>query len=403
MPPAGYLHAGLEPETIAVRGLPCLPGFDPSGALKAPPDEEETVIHYARRLAAVLVGAAAAALTLTALAGATHLEGFGHANPVGAGTTSTSCTIASQCLSVTNTAAVDFSAAVRAVGGASGFSIGVDSTVTGNGIAIRGLTPAATDGWGVEGIGGDSGLGVFGHTPTGSAVSYGVEGDSGSNADLGAGVFGFNNGSSAVSAGVYGNAPTGTGLVGIGGSIGVLGYSPSGLAGLFIGNVHVQGTLSKSAGAFRIDHPLDPANKYLQHSFVESPDMKNVYDGVVTTDARGFATVTLPHYFQALNRSFRYQLTSLSGLQNVAVAKEIANNRFVVQSAKPHSKVSWQVTGIRQDPYANAHRIQPELAKPAAERGRYLSPELYGKPTSLGLREAQVLARAKPAATRTNR
>ena len=77
--------------------------------------------------------------------------------------------------------------------------------------------------------------------------------------------------------------------------------------------------------------------------------MKNVYDGVVRTNARGFGTVTLPRYFQALNRSFRYQLTSLSGLQNVAVAKELANNRFVVQSAKPHARVSWQVTGIRKD------------------------------------------------------
>jgi hypothetical protein len=380
-----------------VRGLAVPAGIRPHRRVHAPRDEEEIVIHFARRLAAVLVGAGAAALTLTALAGATHLQGFGHDNVVAAdGFTSTSCNVSSQCLSVTNTAAVDFSAGVRAVGGASAFSIGVDSTVTGNGIAIKGATQVANDGWGVEGIGGESGLGVFGHTPPSDNLSYGVEGDTGSNAALGAGVFGFNNGASAVSAGVYGNANTGTGLLGIGGTIGVLGFTanPSGLAGLFIGNVHVQGTLSKSAGSFRIDHPLDPANKYLQHSFVESPDMKNVYDGVVTTNARGFATVTLPRYFEALNRSFRYQLTSLSGLQNVAVAKEIANNRFVVQSEKPGSRVSWQVTGIRKDRYANAHRIQPELAKPAAERGRYLSPELYGKPAALGLPERQVLARA---------
>jgi hypothetical protein len=56
----------------------------------------------------------------------------------------------------------------------------------------------------------------------------------------------------------------------------------------------VQGTLSKSAGAFRIDHPLEPETKYLQHSFVESPDMKNVYDGVVRTDRHGLATVRPP-------------------------------------------------------------------------------------------------------------
>jgi hypothetical protein len=40
------------------------------------------------------------------------------------------------------------------------------------------------------------------------------------------------------------------------------------------------------------------------------------------------------------------------------------------------------VTGIRQDAYANAHRIQPVVTKPADERGLYLYPELYGKPRS---------------------
>ena len=54
---------------------------------------------------------------------------------------------------------------------------------------------------------------------------------------------------------------------------------------------------------------LDPANKYLYHSFVESPDMMNVYNGNVVTDKRGMATVVLPEYFEALNSDFRYQLT----------------------------------------------------------------------------------------------
>jgi hypothetical protein len=45
-----------------------------------------------------------------------------------------------------------------------------------------------------------------------------------------------------------------------------------------IGNLGVTGTVSKGGGSFKIDHPLDPENKYLSHSFVESPDMKNIYD-----------------------------------------------------------------------------------------------------------------------------
>jgi len=46
----------------------------------------------------------------------------------------------------------------------------------------------------------------------------------------------------------------------------------------------VTGKLTKGSGSFKIDHPLDPANKYLSHSFVESPDMMNVYNGNIITD-----------------------------------------------------------------------------------------------------------------------
>ena len=145
----------------------------------------------------------------------------------------------------------------------------------------------------------------------------------------------------------------------------------------------VTGTVTKSAGSFKIDHPLAPASKYLSHSFVESPDMMNVYNGNVTTDAKGFATVKLPRYFQALNRDFRYQLTVIGKpgqFVEAMVVKEIANNRFTIQSEKPGTKVSWQVTGIRKDRYANANRIQVEEEKPANAQGKYLHPELYGKP-----------------------
>jgi hypothetical protein len=56
--------------------------------------------------------------------------------------------------------------------------------------------------------------------------------------------------------------------------------------GYFSGNVQITGSISKGGGSFKIDHPLDPENKYLYHSFVESPDMKNIYDdGKVSVDA----------------------------------------------------------------------------------------------------------------------
>ncbi len=157
------------------------------------------------------------------------------------------------------------------------------------------------------------------------------------------------------------------------------------------GDLYVNGTVSKSGGSFRIDHPLDPANKYLYHSFVESPDMKNIYDGVTTTDANGFATVELPSYFQELNKDFRYQLTCIGTFAQAIISKKVDGNQFQIQTDKPGVEVSWQVTGIRKDPYAEAHRIEVEVEKTGFEKGKYTHPELYGQPESLKI--AQKLTR----------
>jgi hypothetical protein len=146
------------------------------------------------------------------------------------------------------------------------------------------------------------------------------------------------------------------------------------------GKVDVIGTLSKGGGSFKIDHPLDPANKYLYHSFVESPDMMNIYNGNVTTDGAGVATVTLPDWFEALNRDFRYQLTVIGQFAQAIVASEIGGNQFSIRTDKPDVKVSWQVTGIRQDAFANANRIPVEVEKAPGDRGRYLYPEAIGAP-----------------------
>jgi hypothetical protein len=146
----------------------------------------------------------------------------------------------------------------------------------------------------------------------------------------------------------------------------------------FSGNLNVGGNISKGGGSFKIDHPLDPANKYLYHSFVESPDMKNVYDGLVVLNKKGEAVVELPDYFEALNQDFRYQLTSIGRFMPLYVAREIKGNKFTIAGGKPGAKVSWQVTGIRHDAYADAHRIQVEEDK-GKERGTYMHPELFQK------------------------
>jgi hypothetical protein len=171
------------------------------------------------------------------------------------------------------------------------------------------------------------------------------------------------------------------------------------MAGRFYGHVEVNGLLSKAGGSFKIDHPLDPENKYLSHSFVESPDMKNVYDGVTKLDGNGEAIIEMPDWFSALNRDFRYLLTPIgSAAPGLFIAEELANDRFKIAGGAPGMKVSWQVTGIRQDAWANKNRIPVEEVKPERERGSYLHPEAFGKEEERGVnwaREPEVMRQLK--------
>jgi hypothetical protein len=279
-----------------------------------------------------------------------------------------------------------------------------------------------------SGVAGESrlGNGVIGRSNTGVGVrgesdSYvGVDASGATavlahtDATLGYGVF-------AVSSKHYGVLSGGgyIGVSGVGNKVGVAAYSSgkptpdeerlpeeqrkrmysalsaksvSGYAAFLDGNVKITGTIQSVHLSFKIDHPLDPANKYLSHSFVESPDMKNVYDGVVVLD-----------WFGALNKDFRYQLTAIGAPgPNLYISEEIPdgvtnssrtssnknnniNSRFKVAGGASGMKVSWQVTRIRKDPWANAHRISVEEDKPAEERGYYTHPELYGQPEERGI------------------
>jgi len=246
---------------------------------------------------------------------------------------------------------------------------------------------------------------VYGTNTNGSygylgSISYGVYGryhntNYGYLGSSSYGVYGENNNSGnygylgSGSTGVYGKNANGN--YGYLGSISaaVYGNSSTGWAGFFSGPVRVTGSLSKLGGGFQIDHPLDPENKYLNHSFVESPEMKNIYDGVVVLDASGERWVELPEWFEALNKDFRYQLTCIGGFAQVYIAQEISDNRFKIAGGNPGMKVSWQVTGIRQDPWAEANRIPVEEDKAAEEQGFYLSPESYGQPKEKGIEWAR--------------
>ena len=105
--------------------------------------------------------------------------------------------------------------------------------------------------------------------------------------------------------------------------------------------------------------------------------MKNIYDGTVITDADGKAIVELPAYFEALNKDFRYQLTAIRQFAQAIVLEEISNNKFIIKTDRPNVKISWQVTGIRKDAFAEKHRIVPEVEKDKNEKGKYLYPDNY--------------------------
>lgn len=246
---------------------------------------------------------------------------------------------------------------IAADAGSKNYTHGVDGTTTGRGL-------------GNVGVGGYA-YGIL----SGDSTNYGVYGFA-ALADYNYGMFATSTtmtGSPLVNCGIYAEAANAT----------------TNYAGYFYGNVSITGNLSvtgsisKGSGTFKIDHPLDPENKYLVHSFVESPDMLNLYSGNVVTDTKGYAYVELPDYFVVANTDFRYQLTVIGSFAQAIIKEEIKDNVFVIQTNQPDMKVSWQVTAIRNDKYAQQNRIQPEMMKDENEKGKYLHPEVYGKDPSL--------------------
>ena len=257
-----------------------------------------------------------------------------------------------------------------------GGTYGVYGQVGSSGLALGGVSAGvwgdASDGYGVRGSSGN-GTGVCGQ----SSGSIGVYGFSGASSD---GVSGY----SWAGASIHGVAGGGGGLAGVFDGVVKAQYVQVN-GDIAAGNVNKTGSCS-----FKIDHPLDPENKYLRHSAVESPDMKNIYDGVAVLGAGGDALVELPGWFEALNRDFRYQLTPIGAPgPHLHVAEEISGRHFKIAGGQPGMKVSWQVTGVRHDLYANAHRRPVEEEKPANERGYFLHPELYGLPAEKGMEWAR--------------
>jgi len=160
------------------------------------------------------------------------------------------------------------------------------------------------------------------------------------------------------------------------------------------GDLTITGALSKGSGTFVIDHPLDPKNKLLYHSFVESPDVMGTYVGRATLDAKGSAVIELPGYFMALNKDYRYFATPIgTPMPKLHMSRKVRPYFFglfgvpvfAVAGGTPGGAVSWMVTGVRQDPYILANPIVPEVAKDATTpyaQGVYVHPDVYGANSS---------------------
>ncbi len=149
------------------------------------------------------------------------------------------------------------------------------------------------------------------------------------------------------------------------------------------GKVWVNGDFTVvGAKAFTMDHPLDPENKTLMHAAAESNEVINFYSGNITTDASGKATVSLPDYFEAINKDFRYQLTVIGTFAQAIVSKEVSNNKFEIATNQPNVKVSWEVKGVRNDAHMRKFPFKAVEEKSAIQKGYYVDPAAYNQPES---------------------
>lgn len=239
--------------------------------------------------------------------------------------------------------------------------------VSGQTFGVLGIATATSGNTeGVKGqVSSPDGAGVHGTALATGGDATGVAGESKST--LGAGVTGFAHATSGENFGVLGST-----------------NSEIGWAVFGIGDIGASG-----AKNFHIDHPLDPANKYLNHYSAEGPEPTLIYRGSVVLDPQGAAWVQLPSYFEAMNRDVQYQLTPVGGpAPMLHVSNEVSGNQFRIGGGTPGLKVSWTVTGTRSDPYMRQRPRPTEQDKPAELRGKFLHPELYGADRRSAIRAA---------------
>jgi len=380
--------AGLSGGTITTTGTVSMPTVGTAGVYGSPTGIPEITTDAYGRVTHVTVNPVSSITStgnINYIAKFTNIPGTAIGNSgmyntpggqVGLGTIAPIATFDAE--SATDTMAGNFvisSGTPPANGVLSGSYTGTGTSASA--IAIIGTAEPSlftSSGLGVGGIGGSLGISGVAQSEDPAGGPTGVQGQSFSDGAASIGVLGFANGivvgvGANDNYGVYGSTD-GSGVI-------------NDFAGEFQGDLDVTGTITAGTKSFKIDHPLDPENKYLYHSCVESNEMMDIYTGNVTTDASGVAVVSFPGYMEALNKDFRYQLTVIGTFAQAIISKELTGNKFEIKTSEPNVKVSWQVTGVRHDAFAVAHPLVVEKDKVGSDKGKYFNAAAYGKPSSM--------------------
>lgn len=286
------------------------------------------------------------------------------------------------CLSAGNTSASASYAAIQATTNSNSGSAAIFGLTYGDGYGLRGDVDAASAG--EAAVYGQNNRTAGGHGVMGLGVN-GVVGQS--NYVDGFGCYGFNYGSADPGIGTYGGGVTGVAgqSTNVSLSYGLYSFDDCGVYNALDvgGNLYAGGSKS-----FRIDHPLDPENKFLVHFCVESNEILNMYRGTAELDSNGETLVVLPDYFEAVNANFSYQLTPIgAAMPNLYVSNEINNNKFSIAGGVPGAKVSWTVFAERDDKLFrnNPDSRNPEPQKSGKYKGKYVHPQLYSQPNNSGI------------------
>jgi len=117
----------------------------------------------------------------------------------------------------------------------------------------------------------------------------------------------------------------------------------------------VNGSLAKSSGSFRIDHPLKPETHDLVHSFIEGPQADLIYRGKINlTNGKASVNIDLASgmtegTFEVLCREVQCFTSNESGWNHVRGS--VTGNTLTIecQDQTASDLISWMVIGERKD------------------------------------------------------